>query len=129
MSAGGVNGGTRRRGRRPAALPARKILASGVCALLLSLGSSPWSNARAGAVGIACSDPVVFSHSDVNIGVLPFTTEVPDADFTYRSNTFISGLEGRNETATQLARIVQLDTLYSLRYPAGMGKALVAPAG
>jgi hypothetical protein len=63
----------------------------------------------------------LFSHSDVNIGVLPFTTEAPNPDITYGSNTYTSGLQGRNQTATQLARIIQLDTLYSLRYPAGMG--------
>lgn len=105
----------------PAVLWARAVLVSGLCALLLSVTAGPWSQARAGAGGIPCDDPFLFSHSDVNIGVLPFTTEAPDPDFTYRSNTYISGLQGRNKTATQLARIIQLDTLYSLRYPAGMG--------
>lgn len=110
--------------RRPPSLAARSRragLASGICAILLSLGAGFPSDARAGAIGILCEDPLVFSHSDVNIGVLPFTTEAPNPDNTYRSNTFIAGLEGRSQTATQLARIIQLDTLFSLRYPAGMG--------
>jgi hypothetical protein len=100
---------------------ARAILVLRLSALLLSVAAGPWSQARAAAGGIPCDDPLLFSHSDVNIGVLPFTTEAPNPDFTYRSNTYISGLQGRNKTATQLARVIQLDTLYSLRYPAGMG--------
>jgi outer membrane protein OmpA-like peptidoglycan-associated protein len=89
------------------------------CASVLVLFFSiSWSFAFAGAVGISCDRPVVFSHSDVNIGVIPFTTDAPDSDFVYKKNT---NDFDHNPVAVRLARVIQLDTLFSLRYPAGMG--------
>jgi len=104
-------------------LPGQYTIINGLIPSLLCLGLSLlfpliWSDANAGAVGIRCNDPVVFSNSDVNIGVIPFTTEAPDADLTYQSNTFVSS---SHLPASKLARVIQLDTLFSLRYPAGMG--------
>ena len=92
---------------------------SRACSIVLLLSCSfTGSLAQAGAVGINCHKPIVFSNSDVNIGVIPFTTDAPDADFNYQRNTSDTGY---NPDGVRLARVIQLDTLFSLRYPAGMG--------
>ncbi len=86
--------------------------------LATQIGAAVGTTVQAGAFGIRCERPVVFSNSDVNIGVIPFTTSEPDENLEFQSNTFT---ERHSFPATQLARIVQFDTLFSLRYAAGMG--------
>lgn len=83
--------------------------------LILAL-SAPPKVAWAGG-GAPCFEPFVFSHSDVNIVVVPYTLRGPDKRYNYGQNTFG---RGSDSLAGRLSQVMQLDALFSLRYPAGM---------
>lgn len=73
-----------------------------------------------------CAEPVLFPGADVNLVVIPYALGGPDDDYRLRPD--IGALLG-SDTAGKLASLIQLDTLYSLRYPAGMAVVHLIPSG
>ena len=82
-------------------------------ALAVALAAAP----AEGALIAPCAEPVLFPDADVNLVVMPFALGGPDEDYRLRPDLFALR---ENETAGKLASLIQVDTLYSLSYPAGM---------
>lgn len=81
----------------------------------------------AGAGGGAfCSAPFVFPGSDVNVVVLPYGMEAPDA--AYRQQISLGQIM-ESRIAGKLSILIQLDTLFALSYPAGMAAVHLIPDG
>jgi len=74
--------------------------------------------------GAFCSDPFIFEGSDVNVVVLPFSVRAPDQGYTLRTSM---GDLFESRIAQKLSVLIQLDTLYALTYPAGMGVVHLIP--
>ncbi len=73
-----------------------------------------------------CAEPVLFPGADVNLVVIPYALGGPDENYKLRPD--IDAL-ARSEAAGKLANLIQLDTLYSLRYPVGMAVVHLIPSG
>jgi hypothetical protein len=83
--------------------------------------------AQAQAGGItSCSEAFVFPGSDVNLVVLPYVLGGADESYTlpHGSSAILESEVGRD-----LAGLIQLDTLFSLSYPAGMAAIHLVPDG
>jgi hypothetical protein len=92
----------------------------------LALAGALAAPAAQAAMLAPCADPVLFPGADVNLVVIPYALGGPDEDYRLRPDLYAL-LE--SDTAGKLANLIQLDTLASLRYPAGMAVVHLIPSG
>lgn len=98
--------------------PLRAALLGAVAGL-----SAPTAHA---AIMAPCAEPVLFPGADINLIVIPYALGGPDENYKLRPD--IDAL-ARSDASGKLANLIQLDTLYSLRYPVGMAVVHLMPSG
>ncbi len=114
-------------GRFARAAPGIPLARGAVLAIALLAGALLIAPRAAQAGMIAqCADPVLFPGADVNLIVFPYALGGPGDDYKLRPDL---GALLQSDAAGKLTSLIQLDTLSSLRYPAGMAVVQLIPSG